>query len=294
MNVTRWVVLSMLASVAGIGQTPPPRLEFDVASVKAAPPPAGTEQINVGVQVDDAQVHCSNCSLKECIRIAYRLKDYQVSGPDWLSERLQVDAKLPAGAKREQVPEMMQALLADRFGMRAHRETKELPVYAIVVGKGGLKMKESPPDPDADSAAAASAPVNVTGSGGRGGVSINLGGGSYYAFANNKFEAKKMTMAVLADSLTRYMDRPVVDVTGLTGKYDLTLQLTPQDYIAMLIRSAVGVGVSLPPEALKYLEGASDESLFSAMEALGLNLQPRKAPLEMLVVDQISKAPTAN
>ncbi len=101
-------------------------------------------------------------------------------------------------------------------------------------------------------------------------------------------------MAVLADSLTRYMDRPVVDVTGLTGKYDLTLQLTPQDYMAMLIRSAVGVGVSLPPEALKYLEGASDESLFSAMEALGLDLQPRKAPLEMLVVDQISKAPTAN
>jgi uncharacterized protein (TIGR03435 family) len=221
------------------------------------------------------------------------LKDYQVSGPDWLSERLQVDAKLPAGAKREQVPEMMQALLADRFGMRAHRETKELPVYAIVVGKGGLKMKESPPDPDADNAAA-SAPVNVTGSGGRGGVSINLGGGSYYAFANNKFEGKKLTMAVLADSLTRYMDRPVVDMTGITGKYDLTLQLTPQDYMAMLIRSAVGVGVSLPPEALKYLEGASDESLFSAMEALGLNLQPRKAPLEMLVVDQISKAPTAN
>jgi uncharacterized protein (TIGR03435 family) len=279
--------------VTGFGQAPQARVEFDVASVKTAPPIAAEQQVNVGVQVDGAQVHCSNCSLKECIQIAYRLKDYQVTGPDWLSERLQVDAKLPAGAKREQVPEMMQALLADRFGMKAHRETKELPVYAIAVAKGGLRIKESPPDPDADSAGAA-APVNVTGSGGRGGVSINLGGGSYYVFANNKFEAKKLTMAVLADSLTRYMDRPVVDMTGLTGKYDLTLQLTQQDYLGMLVRSAVGVGVSVSPEALRYMEGASDESLFSAMDALGLNLEPRKAPLELLVVDQVSKAPTAN
>ena len=279
--------------MTGFGQAPQARVEFDVASVKTAPPIAAEQQVNVGVQVDGAQVHCSNCSLKECIQIAYRLKDYQVTGPDWLSERLQVDAKLPAGAKREQVPEMMQALLADRFGMKAHRETKELPVYAIAVAKGGLRIKESPPDPDADSAGAA-APVNVTGSGGRGGVSINLGGGSYYVFANNKFEAKKLTMAVLADSLTRYMDRPVVDMTGLTGKYDLTLQLTQQDYLGMLVRSAVGVGVSVSPEALRYMEGASDESLFSAMDALGLNLEPRKAPLELLVVDQVSKAPTAN
>ncbi len=293
MSVSRWVILPVVACVTGFGQAPQARVEFDVASVKTAPPIAAEQQVNVGVQVDGAQVHCSNCSLKECIQIAYRLKDYQVTGPDWLSERLQVDAKLPAGAKREQVPEMMQALLADRFGMKAHRETKELPVYAIAVAKGGLRIKESPPDPDADSAGAA-APVNVTGSGGRGGVSINLGGGSYYVFANNKFEAKKLTMAVLADSLTRYMDRPVVDMTGLTGKYDLTLQLTQQDYLGMLVRSAVGVGVSVSPEALRYMEGASDESLFSAMDALGLNLEPRKAPLELLVVDQVSKAPTAN
>jgi uncharacterized protein (TIGR03435 family) len=294
MNVIRWVIPTVLASVAVFGQTPPVRLEFEVASIKASSP-STTGQVNVGVQIDGAQVHCANFSLREYIRLAYRVKDYQISGPDWLaSERFDIAAKLPAGAKREQVPDMMQSLLADRFGVKMHRETKELPAYAIVVGKGGLKMKESPPDPDADTAAAGAAPVNVTASGGRGGVSVNLGGGSYYAFANNRFEAKKFTMTVFADALTRYVDRPVVDMTGLQGKYDLTLQFTPEDYLAMTIRSAVAAGVSLPPEALKYLDNASDESLFSSVEALGLKLEPRKAPLEVLVIDQAAKAPTAN
>jgi uncharacterized protein (TIGR03435 family) len=189
---------------------------------------------------------------------------------------------------------MLQALLVDRFNLKVHRETRDLPAYAITVGKGGLKMKESPSDPDADGAAAGAAPVNVTASGSRAGVSVNLGGGSYYAFANNKFEAKKLTLAVFADCLTRFMDRPVVDMTGLPGKYDLTLQLTPEDYLAMTIRSAIAAGVSLPPEALKYLDGAADESLFSSMETLGLMLEPRKAPVEMVIVDRMEKAPTAN
>jgi uncharacterized protein (TIGR03435 family) len=90
------------------------------------------------------------------------------------------------------------------------------------------------------------------------------------------------------------VDRPVVDMTGLTGKYDFTLQFTPEDYLAMTIRSAIVAGVSLPPEALKYLQGAGDESLFSSIETLGLKLDPRKTPLEVLVVDQIDKTPTAN
>jgi uncharacterized protein (TIGR03435 family) len=217
MNVTRWVVLSMLASVAGIGQTPPPRLEFDVASVKAAPPPAGTEQINVGVQVDGAQVHCSNCSLKECIRIAYRLKDYQVwDRIGWLRKGSMSDAKLPAGAKREQVPEMLQTLLADRFGMKTHRETRDLPAYAIIVGKGGLKIKESPPDPAADNAAASgAAPINVTASGSRAGVSINLWRRLLLHVCEQpvrRQEAHDGGFGRFADS--RYVDRPVVDMTG--------------------------------------------------------------------------------
>lgn len=292
MTVMRCATLAVLASVAAFGQTPSPRLEFEVASINPSTPPT-TGEVNVGVQIDGAQVHCSYLSLREYTRAAYRVKDYQVEGPDWTaSARFDISAKLPAGGKRDQVPEMLQSLLADRFRLKTHRETKELPVYAILVGKGGLKMTESPPDPDADSAAAA--PINVSASGSRAGVSVNLGGGSYYAFANNKFEAKKMTIAVFADCLTRFMDRPVVDMTNLSGKYDLTLQLTPEDYLAMTIRSAIAAGVSLPPEALKYIEGAADESLYASMESLGLKLEPRKAPLEVLVIDQMDKTPTAN
>jgi len=294
MNAVRRVIFTVLASVAIFGQTAPVRLEFEVASINASSPSA-TGEVDIGMQIDGAQLHCANLTLREYIRLAYRVKDYQISGPDWLaSERFDIAAKLPAGARREQVPDMMQALLADRFGMKMHRETKELPAYGIVVGKGGLKMKESPPDSGADSAAAGATPVNVTASGGRGGVSVNLGGGSYYTFANNRFEARKFTMTVLADALTRYVDRPVVNMTELQGKYDLTLQFSPEDYLAMTIRSAVVAGVALPPEALKFLEGASDESLFTAVETLGLKLEPRKAPLEVLVIDRAAKAPTAN
>jgi uncharacterized protein (TIGR03435 family) len=265
-----------------------------VASVKASLPPADGEQVRIGMQIDGAQVHISYFSLVEYIRLAYRVKSYQIEGPDWLtSARFDINAKLPSGAKREQVPEMLQALLADRFGLKLHRDTKDLPAYVILVGKNGLKIKESPPDSEADVAAAAAAPVNLAASGSRAGVNVDFGGGSYYAFANNKFEAKKLTMPLLADCLTRFVDRPVVDMTGLPGKYDLTLQFTPEDYLAMTIRSAIAAGVSLPPEAMKYMN-AADESLFSSMETLGLKLEARKAPLQVLVVDQMEKAPTAN
>jgi len=178
--------------------------------------------------------------------------------------------------------------------LKMHRDSKEFPVYALVVGKGGLKMKESPDNADASDGEGGKGAVNVTATGGRGGVSVNLGKGSYYSFANNRFEAKKLTMAALADSLTRYLDRPVVDMTELKGNYDFILELSPEDYRAMLIRSAIGAGVVLPPEALRALEGVSDNSLFTAAQALGLKLEQRKAPLPVLMIDHMEKAPTAN
>ena len=205
-------------------------------------------------------MHVSSLALRDYIRIAYRVKEFQVSGPEWLTaERYEIDAKLPAGATRDQMPEMLKSLLEDRFALKLHRGTKDIPVYALVVANGGLKMKELPPDPNA--AEAAAAPVEVEASGGPQGVSMNFGRGSTLNFGNNKFEARKMTMLSLADSLTRYMDRPVVDMTGLNGMYDFTIDLTAEDYRALLIRSAIAAGVSLPPEAVRLLDGASDESL---------------------------------
>jgi uncharacterized protein (TIGR03435 family) len=189
---------------------------------------------------------------------------------------------------------MLQALLADRFQLKAHRESRDFPIYALVVGSGGLKAKEVPPDPDDAAVAAGNGAVEVAVSGGRGGVNFNYGKGSSFAFGNNRFEAKKLTMVMCADALGRFLDRPVVDMTGLTGQYDFSLALSPEDSMAMLIRSAIAAGVSLPPEAMRLLEGTTDASLFTAIRDQGLKLDPRKAPLEAVVVDDVSRTPTEN
>src|SRR3974377_364565 len=120
----------------------PGHLEFEVASVKHAA--AQAAEVNIGLHVDGAQVHIRYLSLRDYVRIAYGVKDHQIVGPDWMAaERFGVDAKLPEGGKQEQVPEMLQSLLAGRFQLTTHRGTKEFPVYALVVAPGGLKMKET-------------------------------------------------------------------------------------------------------------------------------------------------------
>jgi uncharacterized protein (TIGR03435 family) len=101
-------------------------------------------------------------------------------------------------------------------------------------------------------------------------------------------------MAALAASLERFMDRPIVDMTNLKGSYDLALDVTPEDYQAMLIRAAVTAGVVLPPQALRFLDGASIPSLFEAMQKLGLKLDARKAPLDLLMIDEARKTPSEN
>lgn len=286
--------LCLVAAIA-FGQTPPARPEFEVASIKPSAS-AGVDRVRVGVHIDGSQVSCASLSLKEYIAIAYRLKNYQISGPDWISsERFDIAAKLPAGGVAKDVPGMLQALLDDRFQMKMHRESKEFPVYAMVVGKDGVKMQESAPDSGKDAEPSdGRAGVNVAASGERKGVSINYGHGSYFTFADDKLEGKKLTASAMADVLARFMDRPVVNQTSLKGEYDFLLELSPEDYRAMLIRSAIGAGVELPPRALQYAASASNDSLFNAMEKLGLKLESSKAPLEVLVIDHIEKMPTEN
>jgi uncharacterized protein (TIGR03435 family) len=101
-------------------------------------------------------------------------------------------------------------------------------------------------------------------------------------------------MPNLAGSLERFMDRPIVDMTDLKGSYDFALDVTPEDYRAMLIHAAVAAGISLPPEALRLLDGASLASLYDAVQKIGLRLDARKAPLDLVVIDEARKTPTAN
>ena len=135
MRTLHGVILVTFVSLAAFGQSPAPRLEFEVASIKPAEPiNAGTLQVNIGLKVDGAQVRLGYRSLEDLVRQAYRVKAHQVDGPEWIkTERFDITAKLPEGTTPEQVPEMLQALLADRFQMSIHRGTKELPVLALVV-----------------------------------------------------------------------------------------------------------------------------------------------------------------
>ncbi len=122
---------------------------------------------------------------------------------------------------------------------------KDFSVYALVVGKTGLKMKASPPDPPADPAGDRKT-FDVTASAFPTGTTINYGNGMYMTFGDNAFEGRKLSASATADTLARFVDRPVVDMTELKENYDFTLQFTPEDFRAMMMRSAVVAGITLP------------------------------------------------
>jgi uncharacterized protein (TIGR03435 family) len=267
--------------------------QFEVASIRPSAI-SDRSEVSVGVHIDGAQVRAIALSLKEYVGIAYRMKVSQISGPDWIgSERYDISAILPEGGKEAQIPEMFQALLVDRFQLKSHPEKKDFPVFALLPGKAPLKLKEEPASPDDDKDEPKGA-VNVEGGGSRAGVALNLGHGASFTFANDSFSATKMTMPQVASNLERFAGRPIIDMSGLKGRYDFTITFTPEDYRAMLIRSAIAAGVSVPPQALRALEGASDSALGDALEQVGLKLEARKAPIDVLVVDSANKTPAAN
>jgi uncharacterized protein (TIGR03435 family) len=293
MKLCQGLLASMLAAVSLCGQSTPPAkpAEFEVASIRPSAQAGGpAAMLNVGLHVDGAQVRCTYMSLNDYIGIGYKLKNYQISGPDWLkSERYDISAKIPEGTSREFVTEMIRTLIESRFQLKSHREPKPLPVYALIVTKGGLKLK-----PVTDEEPEPNEAFDVKVSGSREGVTLKLGKNASFGIGNNKLEARHLPMQGLADMLARFMDRPVLDMTETKGSFDYTLDLSPEDYRSMTIRSAVAAGVPLPPEALRLLDGASESSLHTALQTLGLKLEPRKSPVDTLVIDHAQKMPTEN
>lgn len=285
--MTRTLTVCLFLTSAALAAQALP--QFEVASIRPSAD-QGNQAVSVGLSFNASQVRINYMSLKDHIGIAYGVRIDQVTGPDWISRtRFDIAAKLPDGASVEQADEMLQALLAERFQLEVHREKKEFSVYALTTVAGGLR-------PVAVAEAPAAPPnaftVSATGSGG--GVSLDMGDGSSFTLANNRLEIKKMPMDGLADVLTRFMDRPVVDATGLKGLYDLTLELTPEDYTAMMIRSAIGAGVQLPPQALRLLDNASPDPLSAPMRKYGLTIEARRMPLDVIVVDSALRTPTDN
>jgi len=319
-----------LVFVAGavFGQAPAAGPAFEVATIKPAPDLMTLAQqvvagkAHIGMQVDGARVDIGGTSLAELIRAVYKLKPYQLSGPAWMSlmtaQRFDVMAKIPEGVSKDQVPEMLQALLAERFKLTVHRESRDRAVYALVVGTNGLKLKESLPDTDAPPAAG-----NVANDAASGGTTFNTGNGTMRVKTDGKgsatvsggpmgnmrvspgtdgsihLEASKMTFAALADTLSPFVDRPVLDMTGLKGNYRIALDI-PMAELQKMARVAGfgmpgavpgGVGAGLPADAASDPSGGA---IFQSVQKLGLKLESRKAPVEIIVVDRVEKDPTEN
>src|SRR5262247_2832181 len=151
MNIAKTGLGILLGAATLFGQNSA-RVSFEVASIR---PSTGAPQPGVlaGARIDGAQFRTTYLTLKDYIGVAYRLKLYQISGPDWVgTDRFDVAATLPDGSLPAQVPDMMQTLLEERFQLKFHRDSKDFPVYALQVAPGGLKIPEAPPDPELENA----------------------------------------------------------------------------------------------------------------------------------------------
>jgi len=279
----------LLLATASAAQAPPPA--FEVASIR--PSADQPERADIGVRISGSQVRITYFSLRDYLSFATGIRFAQIVAPDWLAQaRFDIAAKLPAGASADQVPAMLQRLLVDRFELKTHRSSQEFAVYALSVTKDGPKVDAIADTSDA--AADRDGKVEVSASGGADGVYIDLGGGSSFGLAGNKLDMRKVTTAQMADGLTRFMDRPVIDEARLRGRYSLTIDLVPLDYAATLVRSALGAGVVLPPQALRSLDYAARDPFSPALQKYGLTLQSSKANLDVVVVDSIRRTPTEN
>jgi uncharacterized protein (TIGR03435 family) len=328
MRSLRTSVFALLsATISAFAQTPPPPpLAFEVASIKPAGPldPTAIAQgkIHIGMKVDGAICDIGSFSLKDLIRTAYEVKDYQITGADSLgspldAQRFNIQATMPEGATEKQVPQMLQTLLAERFKLVVRRETKDQSVYALVVAKGGPKLKESEPDPPAPDVppdgpetpkkgemviGQGSNQVRISGNMASGnGITVKGGpmGQMHMTMADGKMrmEATKMTMPALADVATTFVGKPVIDMTELKGNYQVVLDLSMDD----LKNVARAAGLTMPGapggNGGPGLGDASDPSgstIFASIQQMGLKLEARKAPLPSIVIEHFEKSPTEN
>ena len=305
-------------------------LSFDVADVKPAAPldyqklaadiQAG-KMPRLGPHVDASRAEFTYMSLKDLIVYAYKVKPYQVDGPSWLNDaRFDIQATMPEGSSKDDAPAMLQALLAERFKLAVHRDQEEHKVLALIVGKGGPKLKESPAAPQAIDE---NAPLNpgerkietedgpiIIKQNADGSMTINMGKRGTMtqrldmSTQSMHIESSTVTMDGLADMLTNLMQMggsggpQVVNMTALKGNFVVVLDLSLADLMS-LARSA-GVGPPGGPadtsgQANAPANTASDPQggmgVFTSVEQMGLKLEERKATVERLIVDHAEKTP---
>jgi len=315
------------------GQTNSP-LTFEVSSVKPAAPldlaklqaavrDGGTP--GLGMRVDPGRVEFIYEDLKSLIGVAYKLRPNQIAGPDWMvNRRFDIIARFPAGANRDDIPQMLQALLKERLKLEAHFESKEHSVLALVVGKGGPKLPESKEAPEAidENAPLKTGEIKIddpdvgqvrmTFDPKSGGGTMNMGtrgAVSYRMDADTKvlhIDAKQMTMGGFVEMLTQLSQitglggRQVVDMTGLQGHYQIAIDISLADLVSMVRARASDMqnapvgdapGATAPAPAANP---GGDATIIGSLHTLGLKLEQRKAVTGQLVVDHVEKTPTEN
>jgi uncharacterized protein (TIGR03435 family) len=294
-NAKFFASVLVLACVSAFGQTAA-NLTFEVASVKRTPPPEPNAPVFYGPPrggpgtADPAQITWTNAALRNILMTAYDVQTFLVVAPDWLAtERYDIIAKVPAGATKAQVRVMWQNLLKDRFGMVLHQESKEFPVDELTVAKGGSKLKETDLPPDSEPFSPTTGPPKLDKNGAR---EMNGFGSILTVFpgangATGSLRAKGLPSSEIAIRLAGYRRRPVIDKTGLTGRYDFTLEFA----LDM-------TGIPTPPGFSAAADNnASDpgSDIASAVEKqLGLKLTSTKGNLDVIVVDRAEKIPTEN
>jgi len=254
----------LLFACAAMAQ-PGPR--FEVASIKPSGDPRNyfVDNTTPRAFMTGARFDIQLASLMALVTTAYRVEPFQVSGPSWMAEtRFDIVAKPPQGAKDDQIPEMLRALLIERFHLAVRTESKDEAVYAL----SGSNLKEAPAK---DRNGSHVLTVMRTDNGVQTISELN---------GHIRFDADRATMLDLTRLLRSYVDSPVVDETGLKGTYEVTLELP-----ATTLRRAAPTDTASEPAGI---------SIFASVQKLGLKLEKRKAPLPRLVIEHIDKSPTEN
>jgi uncharacterized protein (TIGR03435 family) len=267
-----WVAFTIVGALPGVAfaQSVQKLPEFEVASIKPyVAPPVEARAGTVSARLPDLTVNESrlvnifNLNLRDLVALAYGVGGSQVvapawqTDPTWTATGFAVVAKVPADGDKKDAALMLRALLAERFHLVAHHEKKTIPVFALKIGKGRLKLVKVNGD-DVSSTA---------------GCTRSFGSQPAWFTA----DCKGMTSARMAQAIQRlgpsYFDKPVVDLTGLTGIYDFSVE--------WVTRASLD-------------NGGGGPSMFAAVEKLGLKFVSTKHPMDLVVVDHCDKQPTEN
>jgi uncharacterized protein (TIGR03435 family) len=289
-NMSQVIAVSAIlgfASFAAWGQAAGNVPRFEVASVKPSVPAADGRR-PMSIVRDPGRIDYKNIHLLTLLYEAYGVREDQVIGPpEFNSAFYDVVATMPPGTTPGQLAVMFQTLLAERLKLKVHRETRELPVYAVAIAPNGLRMHaaQTAPDeegPGAESKKPTSLPYQV-----------------YQGQGVTRITGK-MSLSTLIGTVRGRLDRPMLDMTALKGDFDIKLEWASEGEAPARAMGGAPIGAiplsggDAAPVA-SAPGGSSREALFSAMaKQLGLKVDARKAPVEMLVIDHVERVPTEN